>query len=56
MCVATLSHDVCVCRGDTCTWTLYVHSLCQSYYGCSNDTVTKHGSNGHGWTSLDSKK
>ena len=52
MCVATLSHDlsydVCVCRRDTCTWTLHVHPLCQSYYGCSNGAVTKHGSTGHG--------
>ena len=51
MCVVTLSHDlsydVCVCRGDPCTWTVHVHPLCQSYYGCSNGTVTKHGSTGH---------
>ena len=51
MCVATLSHDlsydVCVCRGDSCTWTVHVHPLCQSYYGCSNGTVTKHSSTGH---------
>ena len=49
---ATLSHDlsydVYVCRGDPCTWTVHVHPLCQSYYGCSNGTVTKHGSTGHG--------
>ena len=42
-----LSYDVCVCRGDPCTWTVHVHPLCQSYYGCSNGTVTKHGSTGH---------
>ena len=46
--MATLSHDlsydVCVCRGDTCTWTVHVHPLHQSYYGC---TVTKQGSTGH---------
>ena len=51
MCVVTLSHDlsydVCMCRGDPCTWTVHVHPLCQSYYGCSNGTVTKHGSTGH---------
>ena len=34
-------------RGDPCTWTVHVHPLCQSYYGCSNGTVTKHGSTGH---------
>ena len=53
MCVVSLSHDlsydVCVCRGDPCTWTVHVHLLCQSYYGCSNGTVTKDGSTGHGW-------
>ena len=51
MCVATLSHDlpydVCVCKGDSCTWTVHVHPLCQSYHGCSNGTVTKQGSTGH---------
>ena len=44
----TLSHDpsydVCVCKGDPCTWTVHVHPLCQSYYGCSNSTVIKYGS------------
>ena len=49
--MATLSHDlsfdICVCRVDPCTWTVHVHPLCQSYYGCSNGTVTKHGSTGH---------
>ena len=52
MCVATLSHDplydVCVCRVVPCTWTVHVLPLCQSYYGCSNGTVTKHGITGHG--------
>ena len=52
VCVATLSHDlsydVCVCKGDPCTWTVHVNPLGHSYYGCSNGTVTKHGSTGHG--------
>ena len=51
MCVATLSHDlsydVCVCMRDPCTWSVHVHPLCQSYYGCSNGTLTKQGSSGH---------
>ena len=40
-----------MCRGDTrtCTWTVNAHPLCQSYYGCPNGTVTKHGSTGHEW-------
>ena len=42
-----LSYDVCVCRGDSCTWTVHVHLLRQSNYGCSNGTVTKHGCSGH---------
>ena len=51
MCVPTLSHDlsydVYVYRGDPCTWTVHVHPLCQSNYGCSKGTVTKHDSTGH---------
>ena len=49
MCVVTVSHDlsydVYVCRGDPCMWTV---PLCQCYYGCSNGTVIKHVSTGHG--------
>ena len=49
--VCGLCHMIChmmyVCKGDPCTWTVHVHPLCQSYYGCSNGTVTKHGSTGH---------
>ena len=26
-----------------------MHIPCQSYYGCPNGTVTKHGSTGHEW-------
>ena len=44
MCVATLSHDLYVCVGET---HVHVHPLCQRYYGCSNGTVTKHGSTGY---------
>ena len=36
-----------MCRGNTCTWTVNAHPLCQSYYGCPNGTVTNHGSTGH---------
>ena len=36
-----------MCRRDTRTWTVHAHPLCQSYYGCPNGTVTKHGSTGH---------
>ena len=38
-----------MCRGDTRTWTVNAHPLCQSYYGCPNGTVTNHGSTGHEW-------
>ena len=38
---------MCVCRGDTRTWTVNAHPLCQSFYGCPNGTVTNHGSTGH---------
>ena len=39
-----------VCVGEThvYTWTVHAHPLCQSYYGCSNGTVIKHGNTGHG--------
>ena len=51
-CVWLLCHVIvircmCVCRGDTRTWTVHAHPLCQSYYGCPKGTVTKHGSTGH---------
>ena len=40
-----------MCRGHrrTCTWTVNAHPLCQSYYGCPNGTVTKHGNTRHEW-------
>ena len=50
--MATLSHDclmMYVCVGETRTWTVNEHPLCQSYYGCPNGTVTNHGSTGHEW-------
>ena len=47
-CLWLLCHMIChmmyVCVGET---HVHVHPLCQSYYGCSNGTVTKHGSTGH---------